>query len=527
MAVQPRPAPKRWNLGGIGVFQAEVPGRIRAGLVFRVGHADEPLHMAGVTHLIEHLALSGFGEEAFEYNGMVDQTTTSFVVSGTAEQVVEFFKRVTAALQSLPLDRVPTECRIIETEAAGHRRSSFRGSMSLRYGAMGFATVDFDQIGLMWLTPQAVGQWAANHFTAGNCAAWVAGPVIPSLKIELPPGPRNPPPPLVPKNLPLPVVAEHPSPGVTASMVAPRSTALLAGLAILQHRAMQRIRHLEGLSYSVQSDYGHLDGQTAHALVTTDVLPEHAKQAGSALLDVADVLSLTGPEPAELARELAQADEAYSDPQSLVSEMSAMVADELLGVTPRVYATTRAELGALKPPEVAAALKVALDSMILIVPSGTRSPRPHFPDYPYFEAHPLQGTEVRSAYNSGEVIIVGPSGISLCDSNRRALSILWQEIAAGARWPDGTRLLVGRNGTNVMFRPRVWSNPGVVLAAIDGNAPADRFIESQSPSPSADLPRPPSNRTGSILAGRGNVLLIAAGAIIAVVGIIFFLTRGG
>src|SRR6266481_5190313 len=58
-----RPVPKRWNLGGIPVFQAEVPGRVRAALEFRVGTADEPLHMAGVTHLIEHLALHGLGNQ--------------------------------------------------------------------------------------------------------------------------------------------------------------------------------------------------------------------------------------------------------------------------------------------------------------------------------------------------------------------------------------------------------------------------------------------------------------------------------
>jgi zinc protease len=85
-----RAEPQRWNLGGVPVFQAEVPGRVRALLMFRVGMVDEPLHMAGVTHLIEHLALSGLGEQPYEYNGSVDQTHTTFVVSGTADQVVDF-----------------------------------------------------------------------------------------------------------------------------------------------------------------------------------------------------------------------------------------------------------------------------------------------------------------------------------------------------------------------------------------------------------------------------------------------------
>jgi hypothetical protein len=50
-------ASKRWVVTGIPVFQAEVPVRIRAALMFR-GQADGPLYMAGVTHLVEHLVLA-------------------------------------------------------------------------------------------------------------------------------------------------------------------------------------------------------------------------------------------------------------------------------------------------------------------------------------------------------------------------------------------------------------------------------------------------------------------------------------
>ena len=85
MSTAARPVPKRWNLNGVPVFQAEVPGRVRAALQFRVGTADEPLHMAGVTHLIEHLALSGLGTQPYEYNGFVDNVQCVFLMSGTAD----------------------------------------------------------------------------------------------------------------------------------------------------------------------------------------------------------------------------------------------------------------------------------------------------------------------------------------------------------------------------------------------------------------------------------------------------------
>jgi len=106
----------------------------------------------------------------------------------------------------------------------------------------------------------------------------------------------------------------------------------------------------------------------------------------------------------------------------------------------------------------------------------------------------------------------------VCDADRRASNILWQEIAVGARWDDGTRMLIGRDGTEILFRPRAWRNPEVILAAIDANAPADRVVEADVPSPSGDLPKPPRiGRRGSVFAGRAPIFMMAAGALLAAV----------
>ena len=518
MSTATRPAPKRWNLGGVPVFQAEVPGRVRAALEFRVGTADEPLHMSGVTHLIEHLTLSGLGTQPYDYNGYVDQTHCAFLVSGTVDQVKEFFVHVCGALQALPKDRVATERRVIETEAAGHHQSSFRDSMSLRYGANGFGTTDYRQIGLLWLTPEAVQDWATRHFTSGNATAWVAGPVIPGLKIDLPPGGRLAPPVVTPKNLRLPCLYEDRTQGAAVSMVSARSTALWAGMAILERRAMQRLRFNEGISYGVQTAVHDLDGRMVHALASTDAMVEQVTQAASALLDVADVLSLTGPDAAELQFIASALEEAMSDPQAVVGEMQGMADSELLGVEPSTLDKKRVEVAALTPSAVAAALKAALDTAIVIIPQGAKSPRPHLAPYPTVEARPLRGTGNPNAFGSGEQLIVGPSGISVCDADRRASNILWQEIAVGARWDDGTRMLIGRDGTEILFRPRAWRNPEVILAAIDANAPADRVVEADVPSPSGDLPKPPRiGRRGSVFAGRAPIFMMAAGALLAAV----------
>ena len=485
--------------------------------------------MAGITHLIEHLALSGLGTQTYDYNGFVDYAHCAFLISGTADQVKDFFAHVCGALRALPRDRVATERRVIETEAAGHHQTSFRNSLSYRFGASGFGTADYRQIGMLWLTPEAVQDWANRHFTAGNAAAWVAGPVIPGLKIDLPPGPRLPPPVLTPKEIRLPCVVEDRSVGATVSMISERSSALSAGMAILERRAMQRIRFNEGLSYGVQAATHELDGHMVHAIASTDALAEHVSKAGSALLDVADVLSLTGPDAAELQLIASALDEAMSDPQTVVGEMEGMVRALLLGREPTSLEQRKSELAALDPTTVAAALKGALDTAIVIMPPGTQSPRPHFAPYPTMSAHPLRGAETLDVFGNGERIVVGPSGISLCDPDRRAFNILWQEVAVGARWDDGTRVLIGRDGTQILFQPPWWRNAQLILAAIDTNVPAERVVAADTPSPSADLPpMPHMKRRGSVFAGRAAMLMVAAGAILALVGAaaLFAINRG-
>lgn len=91
-------------------------GQARGGIIFRVGVADEPFTHRGFTHLIEHLALSGF-DVPYEYNGFVDATTTNFFAQGSPEELGRFITDSTTALANLPYERLETEVRILLAEA--------------------------------------------------------------------------------------------------------------------------------------------------------------------------------------------------------------------------------------------------------------------------------------------------------------------------------------------------------------------------------------------------------------------------
>lgn len=73
---------ERTDVDGVPVLWGDVPGPLRAGLVFRTGRVDEPFTRAGWTHLAEHLALSPLGLKP-HMNGTVTLVSTSFETSGS------------------------------------------------------------------------------------------------------------------------------------------------------------------------------------------------------------------------------------------------------------------------------------------------------------------------------------------------------------------------------------------------------------------------------------------------------------
>ncbi|MFE9457329.1 hypothetical protein [Streptomyces californicus] len=120
-------------------------GPVVAGLFFRVGAADETLATAGLTHLVEHLALHRHGVSDLHYNGSTAATHTHFVVSGTAEEVVAYLNGVCASLRDLPVERLATEREILRTEQAGRGRGPNHQLPLWRYGARGYGLASYPE----------------------------------------------------------------------------------------------------------------------------------------------------------------------------------------------------------------------------------------------------------------------------------------------------------------------------------------------------------------------------------------------
>src|SRR4029453_2623412 len=126
------------DVDGVPAVWVPSSGPMRAGLVFRVGRADETLVTGGITHVLEHLALHTVGAPYEHFNGMTGATAAMFVTQGSADELCAFFATVTAGLRDPSAERLATEKSIIRTEAQS-RESGVTDLLTLwRYGPVGY-----------------------------------------------------------------------------------------------------------------------------------------------------------------------------------------------------------------------------------------------------------------------------------------------------------------------------------------------------------------------------------------------------
>ena len=107
----------RDSIDGVTVLHADVPGDTTlAALIFGVGRFDETLPASGITHMVEHLTLTGKTEAPYSFNASVSGRYTTFMVQAShPDHVREYVADVCQGLradQSAALDR---ERRILRT----------------------------------------------------------------------------------------------------------------------------------------------------------------------------------------------------------------------------------------------------------------------------------------------------------------------------------------------------------------------------------------------------------------------------
>jgi hypothetical protein len=474
------------DVDGVPCFWADAPGPCMAGLLFRVGRADEQLAGGGITHLIQHLALLELGHQRYDYNGQVDATTTSFYATGEPSDVVSFLAHVCRALREPPLDRVSAERRVLGIESERREPGLGERLLMMRFGAAGHGLPFYEELGLRRLGSEQLQDWSRSWFTRANAVLWITCPPPPELWLALPDGQRMPAPePQAIGALELPAFAAAGSGGVASTLVVRRSPAIAVAARTVADRAHALLAVERGLADDVAAWQFPLTGDLSHRSLTLRCEDDVAPEVVEAIAGIYASVAADGPAREELALAYEDAMRAIADPEAVPGGLDYMAVNELLGA-PRMWKEELArEAEAVSYAEVAAALREALTTQLVLAPAGTPGPAGalELRDFPWFSTERVQGMELRpdrTRRRRGDPavrLVVSQDGVShVSDDTGQASTVHFAELAAALQEPDGSLVLIARDGAIVPLDPNVFRGAGEVIGDLEQRLPPELVV---------------------------------------------------
>lgn len=482
-----------YELDGIPLFHIPMAGSTVLSLSFRVGRADEPVVHGGMTHLAEHLILTAIDDVFDHSNGTTEPYRVTFITRGSPSHVSTFLRDVCRSITSPRLTRMHQEARVLRTESAGKSGVGMSLRMAwMRTGYQGIGTWGLPEFFLDGLDEGRLRDWMARHFVAGNAVIWVAGELPDDLVVDLPPGPRTPPPPIGSiDGLETPTALMDEAPGVAAGFFVERSVAATAGLTGLQRQLTKRLRLDRGLGYEIGADYIAASTDRAYAAIWATCLPEAAPEVQQNLLEAIDDIAARGPSPDELSRDYQGFLRELSDPHSIPGRLDGHARNVLLGgdPAPEPVAALIEERWRLESEHVAAAWKRARDTMILLLPPTGVDPQRPLARYPgpaldrmeagrTFELLPTTRRRFRRN-ETGIVLAPGRVGVAVeAVGGQRIRGVRWTDVVGIIR-EAGARSLISRDGSVLQIFEGDWRDGQGAIREIDRFSPADVFIDPQ------------------------------------------------
>lgn len=483
------------DVDGVPALFANREGPITAGLIFRVGRADETLATAGITHLVEHLALFRQNLSESHHNGATADTYTVFHVTGTETEIAEYLNGVCGALRKLPLDRLEIEKEILRTEAAGRRGGGSRTLRVWRHGAVDHGLPGYDELGTFRLTAAEVQDWARTRFTRENAVLFVTSDHLPAgLDLRLPTGPRLP----VPEPslaLPqLPAFVRGADGEIALDAIVPRSSAASVFTQVAARALFRDLRQEGGFSYVADGDYSPIDGDRVRITLFADALADKQDAVVGAVVDTLTRLRRAEVADADLAAAKSRMVKDYDAPELGAALLPSYAMSLLMGHPVSSPEEARAKIQAVTAAEVREVAQAVWDGALWLVPGrGVDWAGPaealSFPDVPVVE-----GTRLPRQGDPDVSLILGTDGVSLA-SPAGVATVRFDDLAAMTTRPDGARSLMANDGFFVAVEPTL--HPGltaeVVAAEIDARVPAQLVVPLPARNPDR-IPQPGQDR---------------------------------
>lgn len=465
------------EVDGVPVYWVPGERRMRAGLWFRAGLADESLPAHGWLHLLEHLALHDRGSIRVPVNGYVSMLHTSFDVEGEPDDVAAFLQTVCQWLSAPDFAELEHERRVLRAESATRAGGAVATHLLWRYGAQGPGLAGYDEFGLHSAGPDQLRRLAAEAFCRGNAVLALTGPPPAGLRLPLNDGAHWPINPAVPCEQPLPGGFGGRPGAVAVSGVLPRSTAAAALTRAVQRGLEGGFRHGAGVGYSGWSSYELVDADHAMLTAGMDILPEALPRVVPETTAVLRRLRDRGVDPGDLHDDLQhELRRLKTEPaENWLPFLAAR--DVLYGRPPTDRDRLAAEVEAVTVDDVQQAARTMWNSLLLSVePAGSGDPQlswhnapPPSRSRPTGQQYKLVGSPVAKG-----ALVVGRSGAHVATAAGES-SASYDELAAVLAYPDGGRVLIRRDGYQVPIEPTLWKGGQEATATVDAStAPALR-----------------------------------------------------
>jgi predicted Zn-dependent peptidase len=461
-----------------------------ATLTFGCGSRDETFRTLGVTHLIEHLAMGTLGRVHYEHNAMVGLETTQFYATGRPEQIVAFLATICQALGDLPLGRIEKEAGVLAAEGSQVVHPTAAALLTRRFGTVGYGLAPWVGPGYDRIWPEMVQAHAAKYFTRGNAVLTMTGPPPEGLRVELPTGER----PVRAEFTPLRVDGPRWSPEAVPcaglALLGPATTAAWTiGMRVLDDRLTSIARREKGLSYHIDGEQAEIDPARTDRLIWLDARDGQENEVAAILWNTARDLAGTGPEPEEIAHEVAAFKEAVTDPRYIEADLDWAAEAELFGIQYRTPADWLAELSAVTPEDVTARFAESLRTALMVVPEDCRVELSDLDGGPVAEGGCTRGTVVPA----GQVfrpplraratdpaarrarLVLTPTSVVLRDADGDVHEVAFGQVV-GVQIDDDARTVFGANGCLIPVDPGLFKGAATAVHAIDTKIdPALRF----------------------------------------------------
>jgi hypothetical protein len=479
---------------GILTRSANVPGRTYGSLAFGVGTRDEPVDLAGISHLVLHLVEAALEPQLIPASAHLDENSIRFDASGTTAQVLSHFRAVAdavVALGSVTSYELGRAKHLLDLEDPAGFRHPGVDLLTFRYGLGEIGRSGFRSPGVSAFGKKDVARWAASRLVASNAAVALTKPLTASFDLDLPAGERPERGVAVPL-LDTPTLLASENLGVAASLTVPAAGSEQLTEAV-RLALVERLVDQAGLVFRVDSDLARVDEQTAAVTFSVEPAPEDVPEATRILVQALHDIAADGVSPAALALAVVETRLGLaSDPSSVLGSLAESVVLELRGFTADTREQQLAAATAATPESVAASVSSALSTLIVAYDDeadlGKVAKALKLPVEPFELLRPAAEKLWKKAAKGADAVvfsakrekgaadseaIVTPSALLQRYDGESVAALDFDDLVLVGERPDGTLVLVDGSGRWLPFEAGSWKSGKRFVKALRKALPAE------------------------------------------------------